>query len=145
MCSHSRHGSFNNTLKRLMCVFLPPFRVKPAAFDLFLGGCIAAYLGIVYYAIQVCSCNLWYLARQSLFLHDFLQAASSRTCSHLKLWLMCHFFAPLCLFSLPEFWLSLHKAQSGGEIQTPVTEDWTPCTTDSVEHKCDATRVFLKK
>ncbi|KAG8007484.1 Nicalin-1 [Nibea albiflora] len=26
-------------------------RVKPAAFDLFLGGCIAAYLGIVYYAI----------------------------------------------------------------------------------------------
>ena len=29
-------------------------RVKPAAFDLFLGGCIAAYLGIVYYAIQVC-------------------------------------------------------------------------------------------
>uniref|UniRef100_A0A3Q4BBY7 BOS complex subunit NCLN n=1 Tax=Mola mola TaxID=94237 RepID=A0A3Q4BBY7_MOLML len=26
--------------------------VKPAAFDLFLGGCIAAYLGIVYYAIQ---------------------------------------------------------------------------------------------
>ncbi|XP_070759232.1 BOS complex subunit ncln [Enoplosus armatus] len=27
-------------------------RVKPAAFDLFLGGCIAAYLGIVYYAIQ---------------------------------------------------------------------------------------------
>lgn len=29
-------------------------RVKPAAFDLFLGGCIAGYLGIVYYAIQVC-------------------------------------------------------------------------------------------
>ncbi|KAM3622057.1 uncharacterized protein V6R79_019858 [Siganus canaliculatus] len=28
------------------------YRVKPAAFDLFLGGCIAAYLGIVYYAIQ---------------------------------------------------------------------------------------------
>ncbi|TKS70901.1 Nicalin-1 Nicastrin-like protein 1 [Collichthys lucidus] len=27
------------------------YRVKPAAFDLFLGGCIAAYLGIVYYAI----------------------------------------------------------------------------------------------
>ncbi|XP_028262524.1 nicalin-1 [Parambassis ranga] len=27
-------------------------RVKPAAFDLFLGGCIAGYLGIVYYAIQ---------------------------------------------------------------------------------------------
>ncbi|XP_034389306.1 nicalin-1 [Cyclopterus lumpus] len=27
-------------------------RVKPAAFDLFLGGCIAAYLGIVYYSIQ---------------------------------------------------------------------------------------------
>ncbi|XP_074484986.1 BOS complex subunit ncln [Sebastes fasciatus] len=27
-------------------------RVKPAAFDLFLGGCIAAYLGIVYYTIQ---------------------------------------------------------------------------------------------
>lgn len=35
-----------------MCIF--KFRVKPAAFDLFLGGCIAAYLGIVYYAIQVC-------------------------------------------------------------------------------------------
>ncbi|KAJ3615386.1 hypothetical protein NHX12_017258 [Muraenolepis orangiensis] len=32
----------------------PPQAVKPAAFDLFLGGCIAAYLGIVYYAIQVC-------------------------------------------------------------------------------------------
>ncbi|KAI4905492.1 hypothetical protein NFI96_014276 [Prochilodus magdalenae] len=31
------------------------YRVKPAAFDLFLGGCIAGYLGIVYYAIQVCS------------------------------------------------------------------------------------------
>ncbi|XP_035518269.1 nicalin-1 [Morone saxatilis] len=30
------------------------YRVKPAAFDLFLGGCIAAYLGIVYYAIQNC-------------------------------------------------------------------------------------------
>uniref|UniRef100_A0A8D0CSC5 BOS complex subunit NCLN n=1 Tax=Sander lucioperca TaxID=283035 RepID=A0A8D0CSC5_SANLU len=29
------------------------YRVKPAAFDLFLGGCIAAYLGIVYYTIQV--------------------------------------------------------------------------------------------
>ncbi|XP_020485084.2 nicalin-1-like isoform X1 [Labrus bergylta] len=28
------------------------YRVKPAAFDLFLGGCIAAYLGIIYYAIQ---------------------------------------------------------------------------------------------
>uniref|UniRef100_A0A3Q3B9Z7 Nicalin n=1 Tax=Kryptolebias marmoratus TaxID=37003 RepID=A0A3Q3B9Z7_KRYMA len=32
------------------------YRVKPAAFDLFLGGCIAGYLGIVYYAIQVCCC-----------------------------------------------------------------------------------------
>uniref|UniRef100_A0A8C5CKC9 BOS complex subunit NCLN n=1 Tax=Gadus morhua TaxID=8049 RepID=A0A8C5CKC9_GADMO len=30
----------------------PVMIVKPAAFDLFLGGCIAAYLGIVYYAIQ---------------------------------------------------------------------------------------------
>uniref|UniRef100_A0A3P8V513 BOS complex subunit NCLN n=1 Tax=Cynoglossus semilaevis TaxID=244447 RepID=A0A3P8V513_CYNSE len=30
------------------------YRVKPAAFDLFLGGCIAGYLGIVYYVIQVC-------------------------------------------------------------------------------------------
>uniref|UniRef100_A0A671TTX7 BOS complex subunit NCLN n=1 Tax=Sparus aurata TaxID=8175 RepID=A0A671TTX7_SPAAU len=28
------------------------YRVKPAAFDLFLGGCIAGYLGIVYYTIQ---------------------------------------------------------------------------------------------
>ncbi|XP_053505345.1 nicalin-1-like [Ictalurus furcatus] len=28
------------------------YRVKPAAFDLFLGGCIAGYLGLVYYAIQ---------------------------------------------------------------------------------------------
>uniref|UniRef100_A0AAY4AEU3 BOS complex subunit NCLN n=1 Tax=Denticeps clupeoides TaxID=299321 RepID=A0AAY4AEU3_9TELE len=28
------------------------YRVKPAAFDLFLGGCIAAYLGVVYYGIQ---------------------------------------------------------------------------------------------
>uniref|UniRef100_A0AAR2JFD9 BOS complex subunit NCLN n=1 Tax=Pygocentrus nattereri TaxID=42514 RepID=A0AAR2JFD9_PYGNA len=28
------------------------YRVKPAAFDLFLGGCIAGYLGVVYYAIQ---------------------------------------------------------------------------------------------
>ncbi|XP_016148343.1 nicalin-like [Sinocyclocheilus grahami] len=28
------------------------YRVKPATFDLFLGGCIAGYLGIVYYAIQ---------------------------------------------------------------------------------------------
>lgn len=28
-------------------------RVKPAVFDLFLGGCIAGYLGLVYYAIQV--------------------------------------------------------------------------------------------
>ncbi|KAK2862402.1 hypothetical protein Q5P01_001935 [Channa striata] len=28
------------------------YRVKPAAFDLFLGGCIAAYLGMVYYAVQ---------------------------------------------------------------------------------------------
>uniref|UniRef100_A0A3B3YAX5 Nicalin n=1 Tax=Poecilia mexicana TaxID=48701 RepID=A0A3B3YAX5_9TELE len=28
------------------------YRVKPAAFDLFLGGCITAYLGIVYYSIQ---------------------------------------------------------------------------------------------
>ncbi|GAA6222271.1 nicalin-1-like [Lates japonicus] len=32
------------------------YRVKPAAFDLFLGGCIAAYLGIVYYAIQNFGC-----------------------------------------------------------------------------------------
>ncbi|TSK72091.1 Nicalin-1 [Bagarius yarrelli] len=31
------------------------YRVKPAAFDLFLGGCIAGYLGFVYFAIQVCS------------------------------------------------------------------------------------------
>lgn len=36
-----------------LTVFFIP-RVKPAAFDLFLGGCIAGYLGIVYYAIQVC-------------------------------------------------------------------------------------------
>ncbi|GAA6073396.1 nicalin-1-like [Tachysurus ichikawai] len=28
------------------------YRVKPAVFDLFLGGCIAGYLGLVYYAIQ---------------------------------------------------------------------------------------------
>ncbi|XP_061640322.1 nicalin-1-like isoform X3 [Phyllopteryx taeniolatus] len=28
------------------------YRVKPAAFDLFLGGCITAYLGIVYYAVE---------------------------------------------------------------------------------------------
>ncbi|XP_074416281.1 LOW QUALITY PROTEIN: nicalin-1 [Sinocyclocheilus rhinocerous] len=28
------------------------YRVKPATFDLFLGGCIAGYLGIVYYAIK---------------------------------------------------------------------------------------------
>ncbi|XP_034022979.1 nicalin-1 [Thalassophryne amazonica] len=28
------------------------YRAKPAAFDLFLGGCIAAYLGIIYYTIQ---------------------------------------------------------------------------------------------
>ncbi|XP_072239289.1 BOS complex subunit ncln [Leuresthes tenuis] len=32
------------------------YRVKPAAFDLFLGGCIAAYLGIVYYTIQNFGC-----------------------------------------------------------------------------------------
>ncbi|XP_040014994.1 nicalin-1 [Xiphias gladius] len=32
------------------------YRVKPAAFDLFLGGCIAAYLGFVYYAIQNFGC-----------------------------------------------------------------------------------------
>ncbi|XP_056130989.1 nicalin-1-like [Lampris incognitus] len=36
------------------------YRVKPAAFDLFLGGCIAAYLGIVYYAIQ----NFGYLYKK---------------------------------------------------------------------------------
>ncbi|XP_017278279.1 nicalin-1 [Kryptolebias marmoratus] len=36
------------------------YRVKPAAFDLFLGGCIAGYLGIVYYAIQ----NFGYLYTQ---------------------------------------------------------------------------------
>ncbi|XP_036385862.1 nicalin-1 [Megalops cyprinoides] len=28
------------------------YRVKPAAFDLFLGGCITAYLGIIYFAVQ---------------------------------------------------------------------------------------------
>lgn len=28
------------------------YRVKPAAFDLFLGGCIAVYLGLVYSAVQ---------------------------------------------------------------------------------------------
>lgn len=46
--------------RRRTCVWfgVSPSRVKPAAFDLFLGGCIAAYLGIVYKAIQVCSCNL---------------------------------------------------------------------------------------
>ncbi|XP_029358742.1 nicalin-1 [Echeneis naucrates] len=32
------------------------YRVKPAAFDLFLGGCIAGYLGVVYYAIQNFGC-----------------------------------------------------------------------------------------
>uniref|UniRef100_A0A671M577 BOS complex subunit NCLN n=1 Tax=Sinocyclocheilus anshuiensis TaxID=1608454 RepID=A0A671M577_9TELE len=32
--------------------------VKPAAFDLFLGGCIAGYLGVVYYAIQN-FCNVY--------------------------------------------------------------------------------------
>uniref|UniRef100_A0A1A8ILT3 BOS complex subunit NCLN n=1 Tax=Nothobranchius kuhntae TaxID=321403 RepID=A0A1A8ILT3_NOTKU len=36
------------------------YRVKPAAFDLFLGGCIAAYLGVVYYGIQ----NFGYLYTQ---------------------------------------------------------------------------------
>ncbi|XP_047438688.1 nicalin-1-like [Mugil cephalus] len=36
------------------------YRVKPAAFDLFLGGCIAGYLGIVYYAIQ----NFGYLYKK---------------------------------------------------------------------------------
>uniref|UniRef100_A0AAZ3RSQ8 Nicalin n=1 Tax=Oncorhynchus tshawytscha TaxID=74940 RepID=A0AAZ3RSQ8_ONCTS len=30
------------------------YRIKPAAFDLFLGGCIAAYLAIVYYTIENC-------------------------------------------------------------------------------------------
>uniref|UniRef100_A0A8C2X578 BOS complex subunit NCLN n=1 Tax=Cyclopterus lumpus TaxID=8103 RepID=A0A8C2X578_CYCLU len=38
-------------------------RVKPAAFDLFLGGCIAAYLGIVYYSIQVRSCTFYCIVR----------------------------------------------------------------------------------
>ncbi|KAM9859941.1 BOS complex subunit ncln [Aulostomus maculatus] len=36
------------------------YRVKPAAFDLFLGGCIAAYLGIIFYAIQ----NFGYLYKR---------------------------------------------------------------------------------
>lgn len=113
---------------RLMCFF--SFRVKPAAFDLFLGGCIAAYLGIVHCAIQVCSCNLWYRPDKACFCTTSLQTALHLACSLLKCWLMCHFFPLPCLFPLPELWLSLHKAQSGSEVQTPVTEDRTPCSTD---------------
>lgn len=36
---------------------LPPSRVKPAIFDLLLAVCIAAYLGMMYLAIQVSHCN----------------------------------------------------------------------------------------
>uniref|UniRef100_A0A3Q3CZF3 BOS complex subunit NCLN n=2 Tax=Haplochromini TaxID=319058 RepID=A0A3Q3CZF3_HAPBU len=43
--NRSYHDNNNNDQQHF-------FLVKPAAFDLFLGGCIAAYLGIVYYAIQ---------------------------------------------------------------------------------------------
>ena len=50
-------------------------RVKPAAFDLFLGGCIAAYLAIVYYTIQVRKCTLFTLSIHTVLhstLHFFL-------------------------------------------------------------------------
>lgn len=97
-----------------------PFRVKPAAFDLFLGGCIAAYLGIVYYAIQVCCSHPFKLCSSIAS----LQTAQHLVCFPLKHWLIYFFPLIICLFSLTEFWLFLHKAQSGGEIQTPVKEDW---------------------
>ncbi|KAF3856001.1 hypothetical protein F7725_016724 [Dissostichus mawsoni] len=51
------------------------YRVKPAAFDLFLGGCIAAYLAIVYYTIQVRKCTLFTLSIHTVLhstLHFFL-------------------------------------------------------------------------
>lgn len=124
--------------RRLKCFFFS-FRVKPAAFDLFLGGCIAAYLGIVYYAIQVCSWNLWYRPDKACVCTTSLQTALHLVFSLLKCWLMCLFFPLPCLFPLPEFWLSLHNAQSGSEIQTPVNEDWTPCSPDCAKHKCEAT------
>nr|XP_046241283.1 nicalin-1-like [Scatophagus argus] len=46
------------------------YRVKPAAFDLFLGGCIAAYLGIVYYAIQNFGCLYMKLKAAVKFKHQ---------------------------------------------------------------------------
>ncbi|XP_057216739.1 nicalin-1-like isoform X1 [Triplophysa rosa] len=43
---------FDQMSRPMMMYSLITCRVKPAAFDLFLGGCIAGYLGIIYYAIQ---------------------------------------------------------------------------------------------
>uniref|UniRef100_A0A8C9SE42 Nicalin n=1 Tax=Scleropages formosus TaxID=113540 RepID=A0A8C9SE42_SCLFO len=43
---------FDQMKEPVMMYRLVDKEVKPAAFDLFLGGCISAYLGIVYYVIQ---------------------------------------------------------------------------------------------
>ncbi|MFT7798825.1 nicalin-1-like [Arapaima gigas] len=43
---------FDQMKQQVMIYRLVVCKVKPAAFDLFLGGCISAYLGMVYYVIQ---------------------------------------------------------------------------------------------
>lgn len=102
------------------------FRVKPAAFDLFLGGCIAAYLGIVYYAIQVC----YFLADSMLpYLLSFSsKAQTDRAGRQHSIYQACFLEDSVC-FSLTEFRLSLHKAESSSEIQAPVNKT---LNTDSV-------------
>lgn len=50
--TQDRFSLFNHSL-----IFLFSLRVKPAIFDLLLAVCIAAYLGIMYLAIQVSNSN----------------------------------------------------------------------------------------
>lgn len=73
LCSNTSCAYFYFNMFGLSYAFSS--RVKPAAFDLFLGGCIAAYLAIVYYTIQVRKCTLFTLSIHTVLhstLHFFL-------------------------------------------------------------------------
>ncbi len=104
--------------------------MKPAAFDLFLGGCIAGYLGIVYYAIQVCQCtchnpfilcciiSMQISTAPCMLPYTFKALSESCAVPHTP----GLFSDNICWSCLTEFRLSLHKAESSSEIQAPVNK-----------------------
>lgn len=92
--------------------------MKPAAFDLFLGGCIAGYLGLVYYAIQVCSTVRDGPETHIHYMWSFHEHKS------------LHY----CIFA--ELWKCLCKTQSCHEKQTAVRRSRTSAEACVKKNNC---------